>query len=497
MTNLAAAIEAHTENPWPEPVSLDMEPPEPLPVDSWPEILADYANAASQETETPRELPAMLALSTIAAAAQQVADVEIKPGYREPINLYAAITLPPANRKSAEFKRANKPLTEWEREQKETVDKERRQAESKLQTHKKRVDELRKQAAKAKDDGEADTLAEQIAEMEANEPEIPSPPKVFTGDVTSEELATNAGENSGAMAVMSSEGGIFETMAGRYSQGTPNLDIYLQGHAGDAVRINRRNSSVSIDEPRITVGLTIQPDVLDAMSTKPGFKGRGLLGRFLYALPPSNLGSRTGEGKRVDAFILTNYSNRVKGLLDAGKARNGERSGLIQLTEPARQRWQEHARSIEAELAPGGKFEFCTDWGGKLAGATARIAALFHLTRHGEHGVSAKVAIDDMEAAIATANALASHALAVYGLMGADEDLEGAKVLLSWIRRHGLTEFTKREAHHNHQSRFTKAEALNEPLNVLTERGYIAEKPKEEGKGRPRAAYLVNPAAHR
>lgn len=30
-------------------------------------------------------------------------------------------------------------------------------------------------------------------------------------------------------------------MGGRYSNGIPNLDLYLQGHAGTAVRVDRKS----------------------------------------------------------------------------------------------------------------------------------------------------------------------------------------------------------------------------------------------------------------
>lgn len=480
---------------WPVIVSLDTAPPARLPVELWPEPLKSYALGASHETETPPELPAMLALGVMAAAAQRLADVEIKPGYREPINIFTAVALPPAARKSAEFKRATKPLVQWEAKQREKFAGEIKQAESLLQTHRERVKAMRQQAAKAKNDEEAETLAQRVAELEAAEPELPTVPRVFTSDVTSEHLATMMASNGEALAVMSPEGGIFETMAGRYSNAVPNIDLYLQSHAADAVRVDRGSKPPALlDNPRLTIALAVQPDVLDSLSNKPGFRGRGLLGRFLYVLPPSTLGTRNGSNGRMSSFDELGFHNRVIELLEAAHA--AEEPGTVTLSTEARDQWQAFWQAVEVQLGEFGKFAHLTDWAGKLPGAVARIAALFHFARHGSDGIRQPIGAEDMRAAIATGKALSTHALAVYGAMGADPAIEGAKVLLRWIKRHGLEDFTAQKAQQDHKSRFTRASEVDEPLSVLVERGYIAELPQLKGKpGRPSRRYQTNPAA--
>ena len=480
---------------WPDLVALDVEPPRPVPVQEWPPVIGEYALALAGETETPPELAALLLLGTLSAAAQSLADVQVKTGYREPINVYTAVALPPATRKSGVFKRATKPLIKWEADQRAKVEDERKAAESRLKTHKERVSHLRKQAAKAKDDSEAQDLADQVAELEANEPQIPQEPRLFTSDVTTEHLATMMHNHNGVMAGMSPEGGIFETMAGRYNQGTPNIDLYLMAHAGDPVRVDRGSkAAVVLDNPRLSMALAVQPDVLDAMSTKPGFKGRGLLGRFLYALPPSNLGRRTGKGQPADPFVEEAYQERILELIEA--AQRIEQPATLHLSDEAREVWQGHWESVEAELGAYGLFEHCTDWAGKLPGAVARIAALFHFARYGAAGIKGQVSAEDMQTAVNTGNALASHALAVFGLMGADPDIEGAKVIARWIKRQHLTDFTARDAHKNHKSRFPHAADIDRPLEVLAERGYIRALPIAEGQpGRPSRRFAVNPRA--
>ncbi|WP_421621330.1 DUF3987 domain-containing protein [Alkalilimnicola ehrlichii] len=483
---------------WPEPVGLDVDPPPPLPVEQWPAMLSDYAKAAAASTETPVELPAMLALSVVSSAVQRVLTVEVKPGYQEPCNIFTAVAMPPATRKSAEFKRAVSPLVEWEKRQRDRVEAEAARALAKREVLEARAKELRKKAAKAESDAEAESLAEQVAELEAELPEVPQPPRVWTSDVTTEHLATMMERQQQAMAVLSAEGGIFETMAGRYNQGVANIDLYLQGHAGDAVRVDRGSKpAVLLDNPRLTLGLAVQPDVLSSLSTKPGFRGRGLLGRVLFVLPQSQLGQRSGDGEPMSPFIEASYTQSVEALLEHGQADTETGGSVLRLSESAREAWRQFYRQVEAQLADGGRFEHCRDWAGKLPGAVARIAGLFHAAKYPQNPLQAAISADDMEAAISTGWALSEHALHAYGLMGADPDVEAARRLLRWIIRHGLERFTVRQAHQDHKSVFRRVDDVKPPLAVLVERGYLREVPPEKGKpGRPSPAYDVNPAAH-
>ena len=99
-------------------------------------------------------------------------------------------------------------------------------------------------------------------------------------------------EHGGDMALISDEGGIFETIAGRYNGGIPNLDLLLQSHSGSPVRIHRASREpIDMPCPVLTMGLSPQPDVLRGMVQKPGFRGVGYCTVSLY-LARSQLGNR-------------------------------------------------------------------------------------------------------------------------------------------------------------------------------------------------------------
>ena len=118
------------------------------------------------------------------------------------------------------------------------------------------------------------------------------------------------------MAIISDEGGIFDILAGRYNNGVPNLDLFLQSHAGAPVRVDRGSRpSVMMDEPALTLILSPQPDVLQGLASKPGFRGRGLLARFLFMFPVSKIGYRSGNTKPVPETILSDHDAHIRALL--------------------------------------------------------------------------------------------------------------------------------------------------------------------------------------
>ncbi len=93
---------------------------------------------------------------------------------------------------------------------------------------------MRNKAAKENDDSKAQELAREAADIEAELPDIPMQPQIWTSDATPERLGGLLAEHGECMAWLSSEGGIFDLLQGRYSNGIPNLDLVLKSHSGDA-----------------------------------------------------------------------------------------------------------------------------------------------------------------------------------------------------------------------------------------------------------------------
>lgn len=489
--------QSDTATDWQAPISLQSATLPPWPDDVFPTPIQAFVSSLSASTETPPELSALMVLAALGAAAQGKYRVRVKAGYSEPVNIWTCAALPPGSRKTAVQGAATAPLSAWEKVQRVIAEPAIKQAQSNHATLTERIGQLRKQAGKTKG-ADFDGLKKEIAQLELEVPVIPTQPQVWAQDVTPENLGTIMADNNERMAILSDESGIFDIMAGRYSGGTPNLDLFLQGHQGSSVKVNRGSRPpIYMQNPALTFGLSPQPDVLRGLSEKPSFRGRGLLGRFLYALPASNLGYRTLDARPM----LPDTSARYEGILTAilNQETASDEGGnpcphILKISSDALQAWQVFAHKVEAGMREGGTYAHLTDWAGKFPGAVARIAALLHIARHALIRPWAhEISLEDMAAALRMADALSAHALAVFDLMGADPALDGARVILRWIEREGKPEFTFRDCHYAHKTRFKRAAELEPIVDVLIERHYIRQRVAKVAH-RPSRILEVNPA---
>lgn len=490
------ATPAESASEWQAPISLEASRLPPWPDGVFPDAVQDFVTALSVSTETPPELAALMVLSAISAAAQGKFRVRVKQDYFEPVNTWTLCALPPGSRKTAVQNAATAPLSAWEKWQKDIIEPEIKKAKADRATITEQINQLRKEAGKAKGT-EFDSLKREIAQLETELPETPKMPQIWTQDATPEGMGAIMGENSERMAVLSDEGGIFDILAGRYSGGIPNLDLFLQGHAGSPVRVNRgTRPPIFMQNPALTLGLSPQPEILRGLTTNPSFRGRGLLGRFLYALPPSNLGYRTLDARPMRDEVKATYERILTSILNDDGSRDADGNPcphILKISPDAATAWQAFAHRVEAGMREGGTFAHITDWAGKLPGAVARIAALLHIARHAlSDAAKVEIDIEDMSAALRMADALSAHALAVFDLMGADPALDGARVILRWIERERKAEFTFRDCHYAHKTRYKRVAEIEPAIEVLIERHFIRARVAKVAY-RPSRIFEVNP----
>jgi hypothetical protein len=435
-----------------------------------------YVESLAVATQTPVDLPAMLVLAITAVAGARKAVIHIYEGYQEPLNIFGMVAQPPASRKTSVFREVTGPVEEYERELAIEARPVVAAARTQLEIDKKIIEELQRRASKAQDDAERATLTEQartLAEDVAAR-RMPEIPRLLADDATPECLSNRMAAQGGRIALLSPEGGVFEIIGGRYSSGKnmANLAVYLKGHAGDQIRIDRMNRPPEfIDRPALTMGLAVQPDVVRGLAANPSFRGRGLLGRFLYAMPRSLVGRRVIDPPPVPAAVRDEYRARLRDLLalPAGTDHGGEPvEHVIGLSAGARSAWLEFAAWIEPELGEFGSLGHLSDWAGKLAGAVARIAGLLHLAdlAGSQAPWSVPVPGETMTRAIAIGRYLIPHARAAFAEMGADPIQSDAKYLLEWIRRDGADGFTRRDAFEATKGHFRHVESMEPALEL-------------------------------
>ncbi|NYH78199.1 hypothetical protein FHR84_001521 [Actinopolyspora biskrensis] len=458
-----------------------------FPTDALTGWLGDMVEAVAEATQTPPDLAGCVGLAALSTAAGGRALARPRTGWDEPVNIYTVVALPPATRKTPVFRAMTRPL---QRAESELLEKARpliEQARLERKTAEANQEKAERQAVSKNGDEHEQAMADALdAALQAQDTDVPAEPRLIADDLTPETAASLLSQQNGRIAVLSAEGGIFAILAGRYS-GAPNLDVFLKGHGGDMIRIDRKGRpSECIDNPAITLGLTVQPAIIDELSHTALFRGSGLLARFLYSLPDSRVGQRLADPPPVPENIATTYDEHLRGLVHTLHAWTDP--AVLAFTPEANQILVELHNEIEPKLDPQrGEWAHIGDWAGKQIGQTVRLASLLHLAAHPSEPWTIPVAADTVKRARRLARYFTAHALAVFDRLGADPDLEAARILLDWIQRTGPESFTKREAHRaNRGERFRQANDLNPALALLEDHGHIAYvEPTRTGPGRP------------
>lgn len=300
--------------------------------------------------------------------------------------------------------------------------------------------------------------------------------------------------NNEAMAVLSDEGGVFDILGGLYSDGKANIDLFLQAHAASSVRVDRKSSPpIFMERAVLSMGLTVQPQVIKSICGNKTFRGRGLLGRFLYAIPKSNIGHRNLNEGPMDSEIILQYRFAVKSILNHQPASADYKTQhVLLIEEEAYKKWWEYAKAVEIFMGEEtGHLSHITDWAGKLPGAIARIAALLHIMRYchqtpSEYPISA----EDMMAAIKTGHVLKNHALVVFDLLHESEGMQLARNIFDWIKQCHSSYFTEREC----KRKFRRSkDIVPAAIVILEEHDILRERDPMTNDGRRSNIFDVNP----
>ena len=485
-----------TESQWESPIPFEEIELPSFPVWALPSRVRPFVEAVAETTQTPVDMAGTAALAVMASCIQGRYLVEAKADWTEPVNLYALIVAEPSERKSAVTSLMIKPVNLFEKEYNKIHAADVEKSRMQKRILEKRQHSVEDKIAKGKaDESELDSIVSEIAKFK----EL-SPMQLYVDDVTPEKLISVMAEQGGIASVISAEGGIFDQLAGGMYSKSVNIDVFLKGHAGDTIRIDRigRNSE-SISSPALTLLFAVQPNVLSGLMQNNTFRGRGLTARFLYTVPSTQVGKRKYRTLPIPSEAERQYHLLINNLLDEEYNPTIEIPETITLSEEADEMLEAFSTELETKLRT--EYADFSDWAGKLCGAIVRISGILcRAERNGcylffQENEPLIVDGETMHRAIALGQYYTEHARAAYMLMGADPVIRQCKYVLNAIVNAGLSELSKRDIMRLCRS-FKKADDLQPVLNRLCEYGYLSPKPNNarNGSGRPASQmYSVNP----
>lgn len=489
---VSEAVPAVDPPEWPDPILPGLHRTPDIPADMLPTWAGAMAAAIAESTQTPPALAVTTILSVLATCVQGRFAVSPTPGYVEPLPIWGLGAAVSGTRKTAVQSAALAPIVHWEKLERDRMRVEIARANSERAVAKKRIERLLADAAKAKASEEREHIRAEIQREEEGMPEEMRAPRLFTSDATAERTQNLLVEHRGRMAIYSDESGQLGVMGGLYTNGQANLDVFLQAHAGSPFRVDRAGRLAHVDKPVLTIALLLQPGVLSEVADSVRFRASGLLARFLYVIPVSNVGSRDVRRHVPIPFeVRAAYERNIFSLLTGWSSGPATAPRVLGLTDTAREHWYVFAEHVEKHQGEGGRYESISDWTSKLPGAVARIAAIFELTECGLDAES--VSQVAMQRAVRLGRLLIPHAQAAFGLLGTDAaDVDGAAIV-KWIRASECEEFTRRECQKAQEGRFRNFDRLTKALARLEQQDVLREIKRRNKGAPPTTAYRVNP----
>ncbi len=478
---------------WDKPIPFDKQELPPFPIDALPQTIKDYVVAVSESTQTPIDMSATASLGVLALCVQGKYQIQGKPDWIEPLNLYTVVVADPSERKSAIIKHMTKPIDSFEASfnQSNAANLNFNRAQKRILERRQRA--LEESAAKGKYDKQAmDELTKELAEFKEMKPL-----RLYVDDVTTEKLITVLSECDGKTAIISTEGGIFEMLSGLYSKNV-NIDVMLKAYSGDCIRVDRIGRvSESIMSPTLTVLLTVQHNVLSGMMSNNTFRGRGLTARFLYCMPKSIVGERRYRTEAIPTEVKDRYSFLIHDLLKEQTKNNIP--NIITLSTKADELLESFSNEVESKLK--NEYSDIGDWAGKLVGTVLRIAGILYRASTIRDDFlkddEEPLVVDEstMKNAIAIGRYFTEHAISAFSTMCVDTITNQSKRVLTAIKKDNLSEFTRRDI--MRKCRFLKtAEDVQTVLNHLCEYGYISPTGVVDTNTKGKTSqqkYIVNP----
>ncbi len=457
LNTLAVQISEFLKEEWKPIVPFDSPSLEPFPASILPERFRHLIEMIAESTQTPIDASGITLLSVLSAAAAK--KFVIKPfrngSHTEKTNLYTLVSMRSGERKSAVYNLLAEPLIKYQQDAQTAYCKKH----------------------------------EGVAEDQLK------PPTYLTDDVTPEKLIGLMKENNEQMAMLSSEGGLFDNLNGRYSS-LPALDIYLKSFTGDYMTVHRiGRPSETLYEPILTIGLFVQPGLLQGLPAR--LVERGFLGRFLYATPEP-LGIRKIVPTPIDRDQLDFYCGKIQILMN----HKTEAASCLYLEEAAEQTWLDFAEKHEYRLNGSDEFTHHSmrSWAERFPGQMLRVVSLLHIAEHLQttdslEKMPAEISVETLNRLIQHSEYFVNHARIAFGAMKSDSRLDDAKYLLSIIVADKEEVIKKQELWKKTKGKFATAYNLDRTLSVLADHGYIRtiETPSPSGLGRKGVVILKHP----
>jgi hypothetical protein len=478
---------------WEQPLLFSNSILPPFPLDVLPVRLQKYCYAVSENCQISVDIPAVSVLGILSASVQKKFVIVNNIGWKIPINIFLMFIAESADGKSPALNNLAFPFFEYECEYNE-------RNKTAIDESKARIKFAHSMLAKATRTKNPSFENIKICEKDLREAEEAAvyPMQLIAQDFTVEALGEMLRKQGGKISVISSEGGFFTNIGGRYSEkDTKQIDAVLQSHNGIADHVLRFNrigrGDFEITEPSMTIILGAQEIILRELMADEQLKRKGLHGRFFYSKPVSKVGNRSFRDiPQIPESLKNEYAAHIKSLLNI----QGEQMELT-LSDEATELLTQYYEWREPLLSDGEELSLIQSWAGKSDLACMRIAGILHLSENIIYTTPYKndnppITGETMQKAIRLVrDYFLPHAKSCFLEMSESPEISNARYLWKRVLSFSSLCFTKRELQRKTQGK--EKFNFDESLKVLENRHLLRVERNAGEKGRPSEVVIVNP----
>lgn len=353
-----------------------------FPKNTYPDPIESYLKSVAQSNQTATEMPFAAALAAFALSLQGRCTVAYPSGnsHTEHLCLYMGIIAEPSERKSPTFRLTiRKPFHKWRKEKQSEYKEKLSEYKAKRKILENQLSGLQKKCngAEVSEQVEADIVKLQ---KELDALGKPVSPHFLLDDTTPEALGKRMLETGESAGIFSDEGCFLQTLAGRYSDGSANIDLPLKSYSGEYTTINRiTREDIALERPLLSICLALQPSLFDEFVGNKTLRDRGLVARFIFCKPAPMAGFRDAAKKTsLDLEGYSVYEQKLHKFLDTPQLPDEDIS-VIQWESTAAAMMLEYLQQIEDTQKPEGIMSNEKAYAGKAGGAAVRIAGILHM----------------------------------------------------------------------------------------------------------------------
>ncbi len=371
-------------------------PYSPYPTDAFFKCMGDPLLEVNSVVQAPISMTALSFLSTMSAAVQRIADVQLPMGQVRPVSLFTLAIADSGERKTTLDELVGKPLRERDAVEERRFAEQLAKYEQDMERWQSTRTALIKRYSRLVEKGEAtDKIEKKLAELDDAKPRPPRLRRLLRQDLTYAALIV-ALEGDGESTFISASEGDAALKSDLIQQ---NFTALSMAWSGESIVADRADKGRTAINPRCTLSVMVQNAVFNQFMEKRGdvLRGSGFLARCLITRPISMIGHRFAfsdppQWKHLDAFHA-----RLRCLLEEGDLRlaAGVPRHILEFDEEARHRWVLRANEVEVMLRDGNYFGEVRDFGAKLMEHVARVAAVLHVFA----GQDGKITVDTTERA--------------------------------------------------------------------------------------------------